>query len=76
MRLTDAKVRSAKALDRPVKLFDGGGLYLELSPNGSKLWRLKYRFNGKDEENFLRGVPVRPACRADGPCNWRLHSGG
>jgi hypothetical protein len=29
------------------KLSDGGGMYLEVMPNGSKYWRMKYRFGGK-----------------------------
>ncbi len=47
--LTDTEIRQAKANDKPVKLFDGEGLYLLVSPNGSKGWRLKYRFNGKEK---------------------------
>lgn len=45
--LTDAKCRAAKAIDKPQKLFDGGGLHLFTSPTGAKVWRLAYRFNGK-----------------------------
>ena len=41
--LTDAKVRNAKPRATPYKLADGGGLFLLVKPNGSKLWRLKYR---------------------------------
>jgi integrase len=43
MALTDAKIRSAKAREKPVKLTDGGGLYLEVRLSGSKLWRYRYR---------------------------------
>ncbi|CAB3661011.1 hypothetical protein LMG27174_01637 [Paraburkholderia rhynchosiae] len=35
--------------DKPRKLFDGGGLYLLVSPNRGKYWRLKYRFGGKEK---------------------------
>lgn len=50
--LTDAKCRNAKFDEAGGnKLFDGGGLFLDLRPSGSKKWRLKYRFNGK--ENLL-----------------------
>jgi hypothetical protein len=35
--------------DRPVKMFDGGGLFLLVNPNGSKWWRLKYRVDGKEK---------------------------
>jgi hypothetical protein len=40
--LSDTPIRAAKPASKPVRLFDGGGLYLELSPAGGKLWRLKY----------------------------------
>ncbi len=41
--LTDKKIKNAKAKDKPYKLFDGGGLYLEIRPTGKKIWRLKYK---------------------------------
>jgi integrase len=41
--LTDARCRGAKPLDKPYKLFDGGGLALWCSPTGAKVWRLHYR---------------------------------
>jgi len=44
--LTDAQIRNAKSQDRPFKLSDGGGLYLEVLPTGGKSWRMKYRFGG------------------------------
>ncbi len=47
--LTDAAVRSAKPLAKPFKLADGGGLYLEVLPSGSRSWRLKYRFGGLEK---------------------------
>ena len=46
MKLTDAKLRTLKALG---KHFDGGGLYLELTPSGGRYWRLKYRHGGKEK---------------------------
>jgi integrase len=49
MALSDAAIRKAKAGARPTKLSDGGGLFLLLNPNGSRLWRLKYRFEGKEK---------------------------
>lgn len=48
MALTDAKIRNAKPADKPLKLTDGGGLYLEVRPTGSKLWRYRYRIAGKE----------------------------
>lgn len=49
MSLTDTAVRSAKPRSKATKLFDGGGLYLEVSPAGGKWWRWKYRFAGKEK---------------------------
>lgn len=47
MPLTDTAIRNAKAAEKPVKLTDGGGLYLLLQPSGAKWWRFDYRFDGK-----------------------------
>ncbi|MGH8544196.1 MAG: tyrosine-type recombinase/integrase [Gammaproteobacteria bacterium] len=47
MPLTDTAIRNAKPGEKPVKLFDGGGLYLLVNPNGSRWWRFDYRFAGK-----------------------------
>ena len=49
--LTVTKIRSAKARETPYKLADGGGLTLLVKPNGAKLWRFRYRFQGR--ENML-----------------------
>lgn len=49
MPLTDITVRNAKSTEKGQKLSDGGGLYLLVHPNGSKYWRLKYRFVGKEK---------------------------
>jgi len=48
-KLTDAQVRRAKPAARTQRLFDGGGLYLEITPSGGRLWRYKYRFGGKEK---------------------------
>jgi integrase len=47
--LTDAKARNAKAVAKPLKLTDGGGLYLHVTPAGSKIWRLRYETGGKEQ---------------------------
>ena len=47
--LTDTKVRTIKPAEKPQKLFDGGGLFLLVTPTGGKLWRLKYRFGGTEK---------------------------
>jgi integrase len=57
MPLTDTAVRNAKPLARPVKLSDGGGLHLLVTPGGSKLWRLAYRFGGKQKTLALGVYP-------------------
>lgn len=57
MPLTDVTLRNAKPSDKPVRMFDGGGLYVEIAPSGGKLWRLKYRFDGKREAAVLGVYP-------------------
>ena len=47
MPLADTAIRSAKPGPKPIKMTDGGGLYLLLNPNGSRWWRFDYRFDGK-----------------------------
>lgn len=57
MQLTDSSIRNAKQRDRSYRLFDGGGLYLEVAPSGGKWWRLKYRFGGKEKRISLGIYP-------------------
>lgn len=47
--LSDIQVRSAKPSTKDIKLFDGGGLFLLVTPAGGKLWRFKYRFGGREK---------------------------
>ena len=49
MPLTELEAKYARRRDRPYKLTDGAGLFLLVQPNGSKLWRMKYRLNGKEK---------------------------
>jgi len=58
MALSDLAVRQAKAADRPYKLFDDGGLFLLVTPSGSKLWKLKYRYDGKERQLAFGPYPV------------------
>ncbi len=58
MALTDTTIRNAKPGPKPTRLFDGGGLYLEVSPAGGKLWRVKYRFAGKERRLALGSYPA------------------
>jgi hypothetical protein len=55
--LTETAVRAARATEKPAKLFDGGGLYLLINLQGSRLWRLKYRIHGKEK---LLAIGVYP----------------
>jgi hypothetical protein len=56
--LTDTQVKNAKPKDKPYKLADGGGMYLEVTPTGGKLWRMKYRRpDGKENRLSFGGYP-------------------
>jgi hypothetical protein len=55
--LTDIKIKNAKPSQKPQRLFDTGGLYLELSPKGGRWWRFKYRFGGKEKRISLGVYP-------------------
>ncbi|MFM2057606.1 MAG: hypothetical protein RLY71_1991 [Pseudomonadota bacterium] len=56
--LTDAAIRKAVPGDKPRKLSDGGGLYVELQPSGARWWRLKYRIGGKEKRLSLGVYPA------------------
>jgi integrase len=51
------KVQKAKSKDKTVTLFDGGGLFLMVTPSGGKLWRFKYRFDGKEKKIAFGAYP-------------------
>jgi integrase len=55
--VSDTRLRAAKAQDKPYKIACGGGLYLEVMPSGSKLWRWKYRLSGKENRFALGSYP-------------------
>jgi hypothetical protein len=55
--LTATAVKNAKPQSKPKRLFDGGGLYLEVAPSGGKWWRFKYRFAGKEKRISLGVYP-------------------
>ena len=57
MPLTDVVIRNAKPTAKAFKLYDSGGLYLEVSPSGGKWWRLKFRFSGKENRISLGVYP-------------------
>ena len=48
MALADIRIRQARAASKPIKLADSNGLCIEVKPNGSKLWRYRYRIAGKE----------------------------
>ena len=49
MKLTDLKCRHAKPVAKPYKISDGQGLHLLIAPNGSKYWRMRYSYGGKNK---------------------------
>jgi len=56
--LTDAKIRSLKPKEKPYKLSDSHGLYILIHPNGSRYWRLKYKFNKKEKTYSIGLYPL------------------
>lgn len=58
MKLNDKMIQAAKPTDKPYKLADGGGLYLEVLKSGQKSWRLKYRFGGFEKRLVFGLYPV------------------
>ena len=56
--LTATEIKGAKPKEKNYKLSDGGGLFLLVKPTGSKLWRLKYRLNGKEKEYAIGVYPT------------------
>lgn len=55
--LTDSAIKAVKATDKPVKLFDGAGLFVLVKPTGAKYWRLKYRHGGLEKTLALGVYP-------------------
>ena len=58
MALSDLQIKAFRPSDRPAKHSDGGGLHLLVSPSGSKLWRVSYRFSGKQKLLALGAYPI------------------
>jgi integrase len=59
MALTDTAIRQTKPGDKPFKVYDRHGLFLLVNPGGSKLWRWRYRFEGREKLMALGEYPVR-----------------
>jgi integrase len=57
MPLTDKQVKAAQAREKSFRISDEKGMYLEVMPNGSKYWRYKYRFHGKEKRLALGVYP-------------------
>lgn len=55
--LTEARIRTFKPGEKSVRLSDDRGLYLEVTPNGGRWWRLRYRFGGKEKLISLGTYP-------------------
>ena len=62
--LSDFAIRAAKRKDKAYKLSDGGGLHVLVQPGGTKLWRLKYRFCGKEKVLSFGAYPIVPLATA------------
>ena len=57
MALSDVAIRNVKPAAKALKLADGGGLYLLVTPSGGKLWRLKYRVDGREKKLSIGAYP-------------------
>ena len=57
MPITQVQIVNAKPRAKPYRLFDGRGLYVEISPSGGRWWRFKYRINGKEKRLSLGVYP-------------------
>ena len=75
MPLTVAAIRNAKPAEEPVRLFDSGGLYLEVAPNGGKWWRSKYRFDDKEKRLSLGVYPEVPLAGGRDPATGKWIDG-
>ncbi|MCL9649578.1 tyrosine-type recombinase/integrase [Pantoea agglomerans] len=64
MKLNARQVDAAKPREKAYKLADGAGLYLEVVPSGSRYWRMKYRFNGKEKRMAFGVYPAVSVAQA------------
>jgi hypothetical protein len=69
MPLTDTSIRNSKPRAKPFKLADGKGLFLQVTPTGSKRWRIKYRFEGKEKLLSLGIYPETSLAKARERCD-------
>ncbi len=64
MKLNARQVDAAKPREKAYKVADGAGLYLEVVPSGSRYWRMKYRFNGKEKRIAFGVYPAVSLAKA------------
>lgn len=57
MPLSDAQLRALKPKEKPYKVSDFDGLYVTVTPSGSKLWHLKYRIGGREKRLSFGAYP-------------------
>ena len=69
MPLTDTAIRGIKPADKARKFFDGNGLFLYVAPSGTKSWRVKYRFQGREKLLTLGTYPQLSLKEAREICN-------
>ena len=69
MALTDTALRQAKPTEKARRISDAKGLYIEISPSGGKLWRLKYRFDKKEKRLSLGVYPEVSLAQARKDCD-------
>lgn len=64
MALTNIQIKNVKTPEKKIKLTDGAGMYLLLHPNGSKYWRMQYRFDGKQKNLCYWGLSISITLRS------------
>ncbi len=69
MKLKALTCKTASTKEKPYKLFDGKGLYLEIMPNGSKYWRMKYRFQNREKRLAIGVYPEISLLEARQECD-------
>ncbi|MER2538885.1 MAG: tyrosine-type recombinase/integrase, partial [Azonexus sp.] len=74
-KLTDTRIRNTKPSDKPQKLTDGGGLFMLVTPTGSKLWRYRYRIGGKENVFALGEYGQPPAGERESAKGLRISAG-
>jgi hypothetical protein len=63
--LSDTKLRALKPKDKPYRVYDARGLYIQVSTSGARLWRFKYKFDNKEKLLALGQYPDVPLSLAD-----------